>query len=116
MWAPASNVKSASHRSGTGSATFSDTSMACPHVSGAAALVLSAKPDAQPDAVLAELLDDSYDNALTGLKKGDPNKLVCVAEGGAPPGPAPAPAPPTNVLLGILFASQSSGKAVALAR
>ena len=116
MWAPGSNVKSASPRSGTGSATFSDTSMACPHVSGAATLVLSARPDAQPDAVLAELLDDSYDNALTDLKESDTNTLVCVAKGGAPPGPAPAPAPPTNVLLGILFASQSSGKVVALDR
>ena len=62
------------------------------------------------------MLADSYDYALAVLKAGDTNKLVCVAEGGAPPGPAPAPAPPTNVLLGILFASQSSGKAVALAR
>ena len=90
--------------------------MACPHISGAATLVLSSRPDAQPDADLAELLDDSYENALTDFKESDTNTLVCVTKGGAPPGPAPAPAPPTNILLGILFASQSSGKAVALAR
>jgi len=95
IWAPGSNVKSASHRSDTGSTTLSGTSMACPHVSGGAALVLGANPSKRPSAVLAELLDDAYMNALTGLKNGDTNALLCVAEGGAPPGPAPTPAPPS---------------------
>merc|ERR1719191_1703485 len=63
IWAPGSNVKSASHRSDTGSATLSGTSMACPHVSGGAALVLGANPNQRPSAVLAELLDDAYMNA-----------------------------------------------------
>merc|ERR1719327_1441315 len=44
IWAPGSDVKSAAHTSDTGSATFSGTSMACPHVSGASAIVLSGNP------------------------------------------------------------------------
>merc|ERR1712113_1271270 len=42
IWAPGSNVVSASHLSDTGTTSLSGTSMACPHVSGAAALILGA--------------------------------------------------------------------------
>merc|ERR1719284_2045278 len=44
IWAPGSDVLSAGHRSDTATATFSGTSMACPHVSGGAALILDADP------------------------------------------------------------------------
>merc|ERR1719251_434722 len=57
IWAPGSDVTSGSHTADTGSATFSGTSMACPHVSGAAALILEADPSMKPSAVLRELLD-----------------------------------------------------------
>merc|ERR1719330_1648869 len=55
IWAPGSSVLSAGHRSDTASATFSGTSMACPHVSGAAALVLEADPSKKSATVLQEL-------------------------------------------------------------
>merc|ERR1719296_10842 len=93
MWVPGSDVTPASHRSDTGSATFSGTSMACPHVSGGAALILDADPDKAPAKVSEELLTGSAKGAITGLKTGDTNALLFVGEGGPPPAP---PAPPAE--------------------
>merc|ERR1712038_1045619 len=73
IWAPGSSVLSAGHRSDTASATFSGTSMACPHVSGATALVLEADPSNKSSAVLQELLDNAVRDALTGMQVGDTN-------------------------------------------
>jgi len=93
IWAPGSDVTSASHTSDTGSATFSGTSMACPHVAGGAALVLDADPTKKSAAVLAELLDNAVLDAIVDLKNGDVNALLYVGEGGPPPTPEPAPTP-----------------------
>lgn len=79
MWAPGSSVLSASHRSDTGTRSLSGTSMACPHVAGAAALALDADPSKAPSKVLAELLNKSTRGALSGLKSGDTNALLNVA-------------------------------------
>merc|ERR1712203_601701 len=93
IWAPGSSVVSASHTSDTGSRSLSGTSMACPHVSGAAALVLEADPSKKASAVLQDSVDTSYRNVLSGLKASDINSLLCVIEGGAPPTPTPEPTP-----------------------
>jgi len=95
IWAPGSSVTSASHRSDTGTATMSGTSMACPHVSGGAALILSGNPSMKSSAVLQEMLNKAFRNAISGLRSGDTNALLNVGEGGAPSPTPPSPTPPS---------------------
>merc|ERR1719166_667695 len=96
IWAPGSSVVSASSSSDTGTRSLSGTSMACPHVSGAAALVLGVDPSKNSAAVLDELLTDAWYDAISDLRAGDTNALLYLIPGGAPPTttPVPTPAPP----------------------
>lgn len=76
IWAPGSDITSASHRSDSGSRSLSGTSMACPHVSGAVALVLERNTDFKSPAVLAKLVKEAFKDELRGLKNGDTNVLL----------------------------------------
>jgi len=96
IWAPGSNIVSAGSSCDSCTNTFSGTSMACPHVSGAAALILSADPLKKASAVLQELLGNAALDAISGLKSGDTNALLYVGEGGAPPTPPTEAPPPDN--------------------
>jgi len=77
IWAPGSWILSASHTSDTGSVPRWGTSMACPHVSGAAALVLAAEPGKSSSQVLTDLISTATMNVLADLR-GSPNALLNV--------------------------------------
>jgi subtilisin family serine protease len=71
-----SGIVSASYSSDTGSSTKSGTSMAAPHVAGAAALYLQGAPAATPAQVGQWLVDNSTPNVVTSPGTGSPNRLL----------------------------------------
>merc|ERR1719422_1698359 len=110
IWAPGSNITSASHEDDVGSKTFSGTSMACPHVAGGAALVLEKNPSFTPEQVIDKLLANSAVNYITDLKHDDTNSLLYVAADAPPPQgevpPAPAPECPGWCFVCLVSACQ----------
>ncbi|MDQ3402381.1 MAG: S8 family serine peptidase [Actinomycetota bacterium] len=76
IWAPGTDIVSASHSSNTGSRTMSGTSMASPHVAGAAAVYLGQNPSATPQQVRDALVTNSSANKLSGLTSASPNRLL----------------------------------------
>lgn len=96
LYAPGYIVYSAFSTTDDTYGAASGTSMASPHVAGAAALYLQAHPTASPSEVTAALLSGATANVLSGLGAGSPNRLLFVnpSAPAPPPPPAPAPAPP----------------------
>jgi len=88
IMAPGSAITSASSSSDTGSRSLSGTSMACPHVSGAAAILLEQKPSLGRAGVMASLEANALTGNIRGLKNGDPDLFLWL---GAPQAPTPAP-------------------------
>ena len=84
MFAPGSSITSAGISSATAVATMSGTSMAAPHVAGAAARYLSSVPAASPSAVMAALTGDTTPNAVTNAGTLSPNRLLYAAPGTVP--------------------------------
>ncbi|MGN9809751.1 S8 family peptidase [Micromonospora sp. BQ11] len=78
LFAPGSSILSAYRTSDTSTATLSGTSMAAPHVAGAAALVLSGNPSWTPSQVGSYLVTNATTGRVTSPGTGSPNRLLFV--------------------------------------
>ncbi|MFE9928867.1 S8 family serine peptidase [Streptomyces sp. NPDC005533] len=79
LYAPGSEITSAWKDSDTAVKTISGTSMATPHVVGAAALYLAAHPSATPADTAAALTGAATKGAIKNPSSGTANKLLKVA-------------------------------------
>ncbi|MEU6975084.1 MULTISPECIES: S8 family peptidase [unclassified Streptomyces] len=79
LYAPGSDITSDWNDSDTGVKTISGTSMATPHVVGAAALYLAAHPSATPADTAAALTGAATPDAIKNASSGTANKLLKVA-------------------------------------
>lgn len=97
LFAPGSSITSAYHTSDTATATNNGTSMASPHVAGAAALYLAANRTAPPAQVAQALTANATANKVTNPGSGSPNRLLSIRFIGGEPTPTPTntPQPPT---------------------
>ncbi|WP_030845306.1 S8 family peptidase [Streptomyces sp. NRRL F-4474] len=80
LYAPGSEITSAWNDSDTGVKTISGTSMASPHVAGAAALYLAAHPSATPADTAAALTGAATKGAIKNPSSGTANKLLKIAQ------------------------------------
>ncbi|MFF4900799.1 S8 family peptidase [Streptomyces sp. NPDC001068] len=78
LFAPGVAITSDSYRSDTRTATYSGTSMAAPHVAGAAALYLAGRPRATPARVAEALIAGAASGKVTHVGPGSPNRLLRV--------------------------------------
>ncbi|MBB5939637.1 S8 family peptidase [Streptomyces zagrosensis] len=80
IYAPGSDITSDWNTGDDATNTISGTSMATPHVVGAAAVYLAGHQDAAPEAVAKALTDGATPDKITNPSEGTPNKLLKVAE------------------------------------
>lgn len=78
IFAPGSDITSAGISGNNSTAVLSGTSMASPHVAGAAALVLGASPAATPQQVRNALVNNATQGVVIAPGSGSPNTLLYV--------------------------------------
>jgi subtilisin family serine protease len=76
IFAPGTNITSAGITNDTATSTMSGTSMASPHVTGAAAVFLSTYPGSTPAQVASGLTQSATLNKVTNAGAGSPNILL----------------------------------------
>ena len=85
LFAPGSSITSTWFTDDGATNTISGTSMATPHVVGAAALVLAANPSWSPRQVRDALVGDATPGVVGDAGSGSPNRLLHVVGSAAPP-------------------------------
>jgi len=98
IFAPGSSITSAWYSSNTATNTISGTSMATPHVAGAAALYLQGNTSASPATVASALINNATLNKITSPGTGSPNRLLYTGfiGGGGTPAPTISSFSPTS--------------------
>jgi hypothetical protein len=116
LFAPGENITSAWSTSNTATNTISGTSMAAPHVAGAAALYLERNPTVTPLQVRNALVNNGTPGKITNLGSGSPNVLLYTgfippATGGdttAPTATVTAPAHGATVVGNVTLSASAS--------
>jgi aqualysin 1 len=93
IFAPGSAITSAWHTTNIATNTISGTSMASPHVAGAAALVLQRNPSAAPSVVRDTLISTATTGVVADPGASSPNRLLYTLGTSSPPPPPPPPPP-----------------------
>jgi subtilisin family serine protease len=110
LFAPGVSILSSANSGNTGTTKMSGTSMASPHVAGAAALYLAGHPTATPAQVRTAIVNGAVSNKVTGAGSGSPNKLLnTTALLTAPTNPTTPTTTPTTPTAPTACAAVSNG-------
>ncbi|ANZ37615.1 serine protease [Lentzea guizhouensis] len=124
IFAPGTAITSAWLTDDNATNTISGTSMATPHVVGAAAVFLGSSPTATPQQVRDALVENATPDVVTNPGTGSPNKLLHITgtTPGNPPGQCPAATndtdtaiPDANSVTSPITIAECNGKATSTA-